>query len=200
MMHAFSSKSTRTAAPFTQRVRIIALCAAVSAGLGGCETAPSEDILPVRPPIQDANLVEQNHIAADALLSRAPWLKEQRNPLLATTFVDLNDLEGTSPLGRVLGEQIGSHFAQQGFTVVEARMRHNIFVAEGTGELTLSRSIREISQSHNAGAVIAGTYAVARRSVYVTARLIRATDNLILASYDYILPLGPDMRALLTTQ
>jgi len=104
---------------------------------------------------------------------------------LAATFVDINNLEMSSGLGRVIGEQLGSKFAQQGFTVIELKMRSNIFVKEGAGEFALSRSIKEISQSHNAAAVIAGTYAVARQSVFIQARLIRATDNLILASYDY---------------
>ncbi len=176
----------------------VALLMTLSLGILGC--ASSADDVPVRPIIQDANLVEKNYTAADALLTRAPWLKERREPLLAATFVDINNVEISSGLGRVIGEQLGSRFAQQGFTVVEIKMRNNIFVAEGTGELTLSRSIREISQSHNAAAVIAGTYAVARQSVYVTARLIRATDNLILASYDYVIPLGPDAKALLTAQ
>jgi len=48
--------------------------------------------------------------------------------------------------------------------------------------------------------VIAGTYAVGRQSVFVNARLIRATDNLVLASYDYVLPLGPDAKALIAAQ
>lgn len=175
------------------------LLTALSVGIvGGC--ASSADEVPVRPIIRDTNLVDASYQAADALLMRAPWLKERREPLLAATFVDINNLETSSALGRVIGEQIGSRFAQQGFTVVEIKMRNNIFVAEGTGELTLSRSVREISQSHNAAAVIAGTYAVARQSVYVTARLIRATDNLVLASYDYALPLGPDARALVAAQ
>ena len=100
----------------------------------------------------------------------------------------------------MIGEQIGSRFAQQKFTVIEIKMRNNIFVAEGAGEFALSRSVREISQSHNAAAVIAGTYAVGRQSVFVNARLIRATDNQVLASYDYVLPLGPDVRALVATQ
>ncbi|CDH45271.1 conserved exported hypothetical protein [Candidatus Contendobacter odensis Run_B_J11] len=167
-------------------------------GILGC--ASSADDVPVRQVIQDANLVDKNYAAADALLARAPWLKERRDPLLAATFVDINNLEASSGLGRVIGEQIGSRFAQQSFTVIEIKMRNNIFVAEGTGELTLSRSVKEISQSHNAAAVIAGTYAVARQSVYVTARLIRATDNLILASYDYVIPLGPDAKALVAAQ
>jgi TolB-like protein len=178
---------------------VAALLMALSVtSLIGC--AASGGDVSTRPIISDANLVDKSYAAADALLLRAPWLKERREPLLAATFVDINNLETSSGLGRVIGEQIGSRFAQQSFTVIEIKMRNNIFVAEGTGELTLSRSVKEISQSHNAAAVIAGTYAVARQSVYVTARLIRATDNLILASYDYVLPLGPDARALVAAQ
>lgn len=167
--------------------------------ISGC-AAFSDDSVPARPIVQDTDLISANHNAADALLTRAPWLKERRDPLLAATFVDINNLETSSGLGRVIGEQLGSRFTQQGFTVVEIKMRNNIFIKEGSGEFALSRSIREISQSHNAAAVIVGTYAVARQSVFVQARLIRATDNLILASYDYALPLGPDAKALIASQ
>lgn len=177
----------------------VALVVAFSVGALGCASWGEEEA-PVRPVIRDANLVDASYAAADALLERAPWLKERREPLLATTFVDINNLETSSALGRVIGEQVGSRFAQKGYTVIEIKMRSNIFVAEGTGELMLSRSVREISQSHNAAAVITGTYAVARQSVYVTARLIRATDNLVLAAYDYVLPYGPDAKALVAAQ
>lgn len=167
---------------------------------GGCASFGGGDEAPARLRIQDANLVDANYGAADALLTRAPWLKDRREPLLAATFVDINNLETSSGLGRVVGEQIGSRFAQQGFTVVEIKMRNNIFVKEGAGEFVLSRSVKEISQSQNAAAVIAGTYAVGRQSVFVNARLIRATDNLVLAAYDYVLPLGPDAKALVAAQ
>ncbi len=173
------------------------LLAVLGLGIMGCAYT---DDAPVRPIIRDANLVEQNYTAADALLTRTPWLRERNEPLLAATFVDINNLEISSGLGRVIGEQIGSRFAQQGFTVMEIKMRNNIYVAEGAGEFALSRSVKEISQSHNAAAVIAGTYAVGRQSVFVNARLIRATDNQVLAAHDYVLPLGPDARALVAAQ
>jgi hypothetical protein len=64
----------------------------------------------------------------------------------------------------------------------------------------LSREVQNLSRLHNAAAVIAGTYAVGRNNVYVSARLIRAADNLIIASHDYALPLGPDTKALLASQ
>ncbi len=177
----------------------LALFTALSVvGLQGC--ASSGDDVPIRPIIQDANLIDQSYRAADALLMRTPWLRERREPLLSATFVDINNLETSSGLGRVIGDQIGSRFAQQDFTVIEIKMRNNIFVKEGSGEFALSRSVKELSQSHNAAAVIAGTYAVGRQSVFVNARLIRATDNLVLASYDYVLPLGPDAKALIASQ
>ncbi|MDG4555364.1 MAG: FlgO family outer membrane protein [Candidatus Competibacter sp.] len=175
----------------------VVLGAILGLGIVGCA---STDDAPVRQIIRDANLVDQNYSAADALLTRTPWLKERNEPLLAATFVDINNLEISSGLGRVIGEQIGSRFAQQGFTVMEIKMRNNIYVAEGAGEFALSRSVKEISQSHNAAAVIAGTYAVGRQSVFVNARLIRATDNQVLAAYDYVLPLGPDAKALVAAQ
>ncbi|HOB61800.1 MAG TPA: FlgO family outer membrane protein [Candidatus Competibacteraceae bacterium] len=180
-------------------LRVGVLCLS-TLGLGILGCASTADDTPVRQPVQDANLVSANYGAADALLARASWLKERREPLLAATFVDINNLEMSSGLGRVIGEQVGSRFAQEGFTVVEIKMRNNIFVKEGAGEFMLSRSVKEISQSQNAAAVIAGTYAVGRQSVFVNARLIRATDSLVLASYDYVLPLGPDAKALLAAQ
>ena len=134
------------------------LLVALSVSTLGCATF-FPDEAPARPAIQDTNLISANHGAADALLTRAPWLKDRKDPLLAATFVDINNLDTSSGLGRVIGEQLGSRFAQQGFTVVEIKMRNNIFIKEGSGEFALSRSIREISQSHNAAAVIAGTYA-----------------------------------------
>ena len=52
-------------------------------GILGC--ASSADDVPVRQVIQDANLVDKNYAAADALLARAPWLKERRDPCLLYT-------------------------------------------------------------------------------------------------------------------
>ena len=109
------------------RLRGVAtLLVAFSVGILGC--ASSSEEVPVRPIIRDTNLIDANHNAADALLARAPWLKERRDPLLAATFVDINNLDASSALGRVIGEQIGSQFAQQGFTVIELKMRNNIFM------------------------------------------------------------------------
>ncbi len=153
-----------------------------------------------RPAVQDADLILASYYAADGMLAQAPWLRDGKQPLLTATFVNVNALDSSSALGRIVAEQIASRFAQQGFTMIELKLRNNIFVREGSGEFILSRNVQDISRSHNVAAVVAGTYAVGKTSVYVSARLIRATDNLILAGYDYSLPLGPDTRALVAAQ
>ena len=138
--------------------------------------------------------------AADNMLEQAPWLKQSRQPLLTASFVNVNSLENSSGLGRIIAEQVASRFAQQGFTMIELKLRNDIFVKQDAGEFVLSRSVQDISRYHNVAAVVAGTYAVGKNSVYVSARLIRAADSLILAGYDYSLPLGPDTKALLASQ
>ena len=152
------------------------------------------------PPTPDTDLVEASYQAADNMLQQASWLKQSRQPLLTATFVNVNSLENSSALGRIIADQVSSRFAQQGFTMIQVTLRNDIFVKQEAGEFVLSRSVQDISRSHNVAAVVAGTYAVGRNSVYVSARLIRAADSLILAGYDYSLPLGPDTKALLASQ
>ncbi|MFO1352369.1 MAG: FlgO family outer membrane protein [Gammaproteobacteria bacterium] len=166
----------------------------------GCATSNNAQGRGGKGRVPDSDLVSQSYSAADALVEQAPWLKDNRQPLLTATFVDINALENSSALGRIVAEQVSSRFAQKGFTMIEMKLRTNIFIKNNGGEFALSREVRSLSQVHNAVAVIAGTYAVGRNSVYVNARLIRAADNLILASYDYSLPIGPDTRALLASQ
>lgn len=176
---------------------LVLLCAALL--LAGCASHKSPNDSQTRRP-QDKDLVAESYVSADALLSQVPWLKENRQPLLTGTFVNVNSLEDSSALGRIVAEQMSSRFAQQGFTMVELKLRRNVFIKAQSGEFMLSREVQNLSRLHNAAAVIAGTYAVGRRNVYVSSRLIRAADNLIIASHDYSLPLGPDTKALLASQ
>ena len=178
----------------------------LAAGLlaGGCTewsyNWESNTWTPTRPTVTDTDLVVASYQAADGMLEQVPWLRESRQPLLTGTFVNVNSLENSSGLGRIITDQIASRFAQKGFTMIEVTLRNNIFVKENAGEFVLSRAVQDISRSHNVAAVIAGTYAVGRNSVYVSARLIRAADSLILAGYDYSLPLGPETKALVASQ
>lgn len=180
---------------FSNRLLKVIVLSGLCIGLVGCASRSMHQANEL-----SADLIEKSYQAAEALLRQAPWLKEQRRPMLTATFVNINSLENSSSLGRMVAEQISSRFAQEGFTVIEVKLRGNIFVKENAGEFVLSRAVSDISQDHDVAAVISGTYAVGRESIYINARLIRAADSLVLAAYDYSLPVGPDTRALLAGQ
>ncbi len=149
--------------------------------------------------IKDKNLIHASYVAADTLLGTRikPTLYSEKQPILVASFVNIDNVQYSSTFGRIIAEQIGSRLVQRGYKVIEMKMRGTIFVQEQTGELLLSRKVRELSVEHDAYAVIVGTYGASEKTVYVTAKLIRTQDNVILSSYDYSLPRGPDTKKML---
>jgi len=172
----------------------IAVASLLLLGLAGCEGLPVPDS---RPEPVTADIVGSSHAAADVLIQRAGPRLDPGKSLIAATFVNIDDLSDASSLGRIVSEQVASRFSEQGYQVVEMLLRSNIYIKRRAGEFLLSRELKNISFEHNAQAVIVGTYALGRKNVYVTARLIRATDSIILASYDYSLPLDHDVAFML---
>lgn len=144
----------------------------------------------------DADLIGTSHKAAESLMGQASYLKNDLKAILITSIADITDLNSSSALGLMISEQMGDRFAQHGFPVVDLRSRHDVKVREKSGEYMLSRDIRKISREHSAGAALVGTYAVGKKRVFVSTRLVRPSDNRILASYDFSLPMGADTKAL----
>lgn len=145
------------------------------------------------------DLVAELQTAAKALLRDAHRLNG-RKPVLTTTLVNIDDLRQSSTFGRQTTEVFGSEISRAGVPVIELKMRDTLFIREGTGELGLSRELRHLFQAHNAQAVLVGTYAIGGNTLYVNTRLVQTTDNLILASHNFSLPLNRDIRTLLTVR
>jgi TolB-like protein len=73
------------------------------------------------------------------------------------------------------------------------KLRQNsIFISEGKGEFMLSRDLREISRTHGASAVVVGTYADGGDRMYVSARIVRPADNVVIAATDVGVPMQPN--------
>jgi len=81
--------------------------------------------------------------------------------------------------------------------VVEMKLRSNVYIREGTGDLLLSRDVRDLSQSHNAQVVVVGNYAVAAGYVYLTLKTVTVADNRVVGAVNYLLPLNENNKALL---
>jgi len=181
------------------RKTVILLCTSLFLTLAACQNQTRQEVA-------DVDLVEASYIAADSLIDEARQHGEENlkmtqfdpyKTILVASFVNIDDVQTSSTFGRIIAEQIGSRVSQRGYKVVEMKLRGNVFVQEQTGELLLSREILEISLNHDADAVIVGTYAESKYVVYVTTKLIRASDAVILASHDYSVPVGPNTKNLL---
>ena len=79
----------------------------------------------------------------------------------------------------------------------EVKLRGNVFVREGAGELMLSREVKDIARMHNAVMVLVGTYSPASNYTYVSLKLVRTEDSRIVRGHDYALPNDRDVQRLL---
>lgn len=175
---------------------LLTLCA--GALLAGC--ANNAPPLRVEPTYQEAASSQFLLSSADAIAKLTAGFDMPAvsgGPVLVATIVNVNDLSRSAPLGRTLSEQYASSMAAKGFNVKEVKLRGDVFVKEGAGELLLSREIKDIARSHNAALVLVGTYSAAANFTYVSLKLVRTEDSRIVRGYDYALPNDRDVQRLL---
>ena len=118
-------------------------------------------------------------------------------PFIIATLVNIDQLEQSSTLGRLISEQVASRMSQLGYGVLELKVRNGVYMKRNEGELLLTREIKEVASTHNAQAVIVGTYAESSTMVYVNLKVVNPASNIILAAYDYALPLDKQVHSLI---
>jgi TolB-like protein len=174
----------------------LAVCALVSM-LGGCAPRLQSYTPASYGSVAQSELIAINYKAADALIDQADMQLSPEYPLIVATLVNINALEESSPLGRLVSEQLGARFAQQGYKVVELKLRQKLYMKRNEGELMLTRKIHDIAQQHEAQAIIIGTYTESADRVFINLKLTQVETNIALAAVDYALPLDMNIRALL---
>lgn len=133
--------------------------------------------------------------AADTLVSRSQGAVNTQTPLLVATIGNVDDIESSSPFGRMVTEQISARLAAKGYNVNEMKLRSSINIAPD-GEYILSRNPAAVTAEYQAAAAISGTYAVAGDKVLVNLRLIDVGSGRLVTAYDYTVPFSADVRAL----
>lgn len=141
--------------------------------------------------------INDNHTAAQKLVDYAKVRLDRGKPLIVASFVNINDLSESSPLGRSISQQFATVFTTNGYRMIEMLLRKNVYIKQDSGEFLLSRELKNISHDHHAQAVIVGTYAVGETQVYVTAKVINADSGVVISAHDYSIPIDKDTKALL---
>ena len=177
----------------------LALAAAL---LSGCTATPPVQVR-AEPSYQEAANNAFLHSSRDAIAKLVAGIDTSTlgaSPVLVATVVNVNDLSRSAPLGRTLSEQYSTQMAANGFHVKEIKLRGDVFVKEGAGELLLSREIKDIARNHNASMVLVGTYSAAASVTYISLKLVRTEDGYIFRGHDYALPNDRDVQRLLQAQ
>ena len=118
------------------------------------------------------DIVKVGYELADGLIKNLHAPLNEGETVIVASFADVDNLTQSSTVGRLLGDIVGSRLSQQGFTVVDIR------------------DVRALSKANNAACVVAGTFGRLGKSTVVSARMIRASDNVILSSADGVLVRG----------
>ncbi|MBL0719242.1 hypothetical protein JI742_04995 [Piscinibacter sp. Jin2] len=183
------------------RMRLAGLAAACLM-LGACAAPPppatearlpEADLLPrsIQPGADP--LKQASEAAADTLhrLLLARGL-EPNLSLVVAQIAPLDELQGSSPLGRALAEQVAGRLTQLGLQVREARLREAMLISPREGEQLLSRDLAKLATQQEAQAALVGTYQRSADLTRVSLRIVRLADATALAAVSF--DLGLDER------
>ena len=180
---------------------MLGLSAALSLSLCGCANfnqARNGDWHGPLEAQQPANfLIVENYNASDALIAKAKAALDPDKPIIMATIVNIDDLERSSTLGRFVTENISARFTQANFKMIELKFQNAVYMKRNEGELMLTRQIRDLAQTHNAQAVIVGTYSKASSSVFINLKIVRPESNIVIAAHDYALGIDRNVSNML---
>lgn len=145
---------------------------------------------------QSVDIRHEVEQACSKLIRRAKHTNKREDTLLVASFADLGALDRSSKLGRLMGQDCSTEAVKDGYKVTETLLAESLFIDPNEGELMLSRDLSLLAQSHDATAVLVGTYTVGRTTVYANARLIRSQDALVLSAVSFELPLTREVTQL----
>lgn len=136
--------------------------------------------------------------AASGLVKQLGDKVDKKKPLVVATIVNVDDLNKSSSFGRTVSELLTARLAGLGYTVRDVKLRKSYAIREKKGEFALSRKIEDLNDaSVVAQGFVTGSYAAAGDRVYVSLRVIRATDGEVFAGSDFELKADRTVKSLL---
>ncbi len=186
----------RIAVFFATAVLALSTTGCTSPGPAGQSLATTPTL--ARPAGKTDDMSHLIYVAAQTLGDRAESLAKDK-PLIVTTVVSINNLKQSSPFGRLVSELIANRLEQRGYLVRDVRYMGALEIRPETGERVLSREVEKISEKIKAQAVVAGTYAVAGKEIYLDLRVLKADNAELLSSVDVVIPLDENTRGLFDT-
>ena len=166
-------------------------------GVETVQVRPKTRLLPHGRPVTNLPAIGEELVERLISTGKADSIGLKDRTLVVTTFVDLDNLEHTTPLGRTLQEVVMNALIRRGYGVKEIRGANALNVSQGSGELILSRSPGELPSTVVSQLVITGTISETPATVIVNMRLFDFSTRISLAAVSVELIKSPIIMDLL---
>lgn len=168
------------------------LCALVLPLLSGCgKSGPSA----LSPGYTDAvELKLKSRELAEQMLATMPNDAIQGFVAMPTSFVNQSNTSQSSPMGRLMAESLFYEFNQRGFPTREYRLNGAISVQGGRDDLALAANQVVSTTGQKWAALVVGTFYVDKDATFINARLVRASDGLVMRTGQLVLVNTPIVR------
>ncbi|MEA2019577.1 MAG: FlgO family outer membrane protein [Campylobacterota bacterium] len=157
-------------------------------GLTGCTVnTPNEPTKVEAKKIEDIKLSSHGEIddkikiLADKLLASSRLTQKDLGNIAVTSFVDLHQLNKTTPFGRFLGEGIFNELFVRGFNLVDFRAQEALSV-NADGEFFITRDVKKINDTVNNTYILVGTYSYMNGRVLLNARIMDNQSGRLVAT------------------
>lgn len=158
--------------------------------------APAPDTLDYRPANSGAARFNSKIIFLADQLERNIQHKNLLPAVLASTFVNLDNLDDTSPLGRLITENLIHELQVRHWNVYDIRLSKAVAV-NPAGEFVLTRDPKLLEYQYLVAGVLAGTYSITDNEVFVNARVIDVNTGVVVSSGQISLPIDDFVARLL---
>lgn len=137
---------------------------------------------------------------AENLVENLQVRLDRTAPIMTAPFADLHGPKHTSPLGRILAEEIGNALFRYGYRIADPRVfMPSPYSLKEHGETALAVDPDQAGAATGAQIILTGTYALADGGLRISARLVNIPDHSVLSSASCRLRLTEEVQLLLAS-
>jgi len=148
----------------------------------------------------NTDLVEASYKASTQLQDKFTRQVPKDTLILVSTLLNVKNLKETSAFGRIISNQIGTSLHDAGYQIIGMDLPADLFMMKDDGELLLSENDKARLKQYQSVIIVGGVYAPGKQNTYVTLRAVDRFTKQVIASTDFSVALGPDVKVLLKTK
>jgi len=148
----------------------------------------------------NTDLIEASYKASSQLQDKFTRIIPKDSIILVSTLLNVKNLKETSAFGRIISNQIATSLHDSGYQIIGMDLPADLFMMKDDGELQLSENDKVRLKQYKSVIIVGGVYAPGKQNTYVTLRAVDRFTKQVIASTDFSVALGPDVKLLLKTK